>query len=330
MDPGVITDDGAIIDGNRRVAVLRRLYEETGEARFNYFETVRLPFDVSAKDLWNIEAGIQLSVDLQASYGPINELLKIKEGIDCGHSHRQVALVLGGENDEDTVALKLERLKLIESYLRHIGKDYKYSEAERKVEHFIDFQNIMRRRDWKSMSAAEQSRMLTAAFELIRCNVAHLRIREISKIVKDKEARREFVKNVGERGGGTVIQPISEEELAEVTVDDEIREIKEAISAHPPQETRGNATEDEAEEENGPTLPEATQSKKQALEDILADAVEKADAKEKRKRPAQMLGRVKNTLETLLELDSNDLLPARKEIKKVAQLAEKLLGKIGE
>lgn len=330
MDPGVITDDGAIIDGNRRVAVLRRLHEETGEARFTYFEAARLPFDVSAKDLWNIEAGIQLSVDLQASYGPINELMKIKEGIECGHSPRQVALVLGGENNEDTVAQKLDRLKLIESYLGYIGKDYKYSEAERKVEHFIDLQNIMRRRDWKEMPAAEKSRMLTAAFELIRCGVAHLRIREMSKLVKDKDARREFVNNVKEKGGAPVNQPIPEKELADVSIEDEIREIKEVISTPPTQDKQSDATQEEAEEENGQALPEPTQSKKQALEDILDDAVEKADAKEKRKRPAQMLSRVKNTLETLLELDRNDLQQARKEIKKVAQLAERLLDKIGE
>lgn len=83
LRPGAITWDGRIIDGNRRVAVLRRLHDETSEERFNYFEAVRLPPNMSAKDLWRIEAGIQLSYDLKATYGPINELLKIREGLDA-------------------------------------------------------------------------------------------------------------------------------------------------------------------------------------------------------------------------------------------------------
>src|SRR5467141_2979092 len=79
LTPGVITFDGAIIDGNRRVTVLHKLYAETGQKKYDFFEAVMLPSGVAKEDLWRIEAGIQLSADLKVSYGPINELLKIKE-----------------------------------------------------------------------------------------------------------------------------------------------------------------------------------------------------------------------------------------------------------
>src|SRR3989442_95566 len=71
LRPGVITRDGAIIDGNRRVAVMKQLFQETSNLRYMYFDTVRLPSVVSPRDLWRIEAGIQLSADLKASYGPV-------------------------------------------------------------------------------------------------------------------------------------------------------------------------------------------------------------------------------------------------------------------
>ena len=40
---GVVLTDGRIIDGNRRFTCLRELFQETGDARFEYFEAVVLP-----------------------------------------------------------------------------------------------------------------------------------------------------------------------------------------------------------------------------------------------------------------------------------------------
>ena len=83
-DPGIITADGSVINGNRRMAVLLALHEDDSSGKYEYLEVQVLPPDVSPKDLWRIEAGLQLSRDKRLDYGPINDLLKIREGLDSG------------------------------------------------------------------------------------------------------------------------------------------------------------------------------------------------------------------------------------------------------
>ena len=82
-NPGIITHDGYVINGNRRMAVLTYLSDQ-GNSEFGYINVARLPKNISEKDVWKIEAGIQLSRQEKLDYGPINTLLKLKEGIDAG------------------------------------------------------------------------------------------------------------------------------------------------------------------------------------------------------------------------------------------------------
>ncbi len=58
----------------------------------------------------------------QLDYGPINTLLKFKEGIDNGLTPIQVVRNLYGYEDEKQILEKLEILKLIVKYLKLIGE----------------------------------------------------------------------------------------------------------------------------------------------------------------------------------------------------------------
>src|ERR1044072_4566977 len=80
LRPGVVTMDGGVIDGNRRFAALRRLSAVDRE-KFRDFDAVILPANTSAEDRWRIEAGLQLSVNERLDYSPINELLKVRDGV---------------------------------------------------------------------------------------------------------------------------------------------------------------------------------------------------------------------------------------------------------
>ena len=93
--PGIATHDGFVINGNRRRAILSSL-NDSGLSGFNYTDVCRLPHGVSAVDLWLIEAGIQLSKNVQLDYGPINTMLKFKEGFDAGLTVLQIAKNLYG------------------------------------------------------------------------------------------------------------------------------------------------------------------------------------------------------------------------------------------
>jgi len=78
--PGVVLEDGRIIDGNRRFALLNELFEETSDGKFAYFETVILPVpetDDDKKAIKLLELEIQIGSDERVGYEPINFLVDI-------------------------------------------------------------------------------------------------------------------------------------------------------------------------------------------------------------------------------------------------------------
>lgn len=68
LDPGIITRDGAVINANRRMAILSALYKEERDPRFEYLRVARLPKDVDERDLWRIEAGLQFAKEFRLDY----------------------------------------------------------------------------------------------------------------------------------------------------------------------------------------------------------------------------------------------------------------------
>ena len=91
IEPGVITHDGFVINGNRRMAVIMELHEEESTGKWANLEVIRLSSSISEKDLWRIEAGLQLSMGKVLDYHPVNELLKIKQGYKAGLKPKEIA-----------------------------------------------------------------------------------------------------------------------------------------------------------------------------------------------------------------------------------------------
>lgn len=125
--PGIITFDGAVINANRRMAILQVLFSETSDEKFEYLNVARLPKGVDAKDLWRIEANLQFGRDFRLEYGQVNELLKIRAGRQSGLTDKQISEALAGRFSPKKVAEKLETLKLMDSYLHSIGKPGEYT-----------------------------------------------------------------------------------------------------------------------------------------------------------------------------------------------------------
>ena len=78
--------------------------------------------------MWLIEAGIQLAKPTQLDYGPINTLLKFKEGIDSGLTATQVAKNIYGLDNEKDIEEKLEILKQCTSVGIQISKKRSYGQ----------------------------------------------------------------------------------------------------------------------------------------------------------------------------------------------------------
>lgn len=182
---GVITEDGYVIDGNRRMSIISKLYEDTGLEKWKFMDVARLNTPISAEDLWKLEAGIQLGKDEIVRYGPVNELLKLREGITAGLSAKEIVKILYGYDNEEEIKEKLERLDLIEQYLRFIGYPQKYSKVKKKVEHFINLQSIIQECKDRSYNPDKISKIKNFTFELIKEGIPHLQIREIRQMIEN-------------------------------------------------------------------------------------------------------------------------------------------------
>lgn len=77
-EPGVVLNDGRIIDGNRRFTCLRRLREQNS-LKNRYFEAIILNFDLkhNEKQIKVLELQIQLGEDTKIDYNPIDRLVGI-------------------------------------------------------------------------------------------------------------------------------------------------------------------------------------------------------------------------------------------------------------
>ena len=194
-DPGICTLDGNVHNGNRRMSVIHNIVE-TGDMSFNFLQVARLPPGVNEQDLWLIEAGIQLSKNVQLDYGPINTLLKFKEGIDAGLTAIQVAKNLYGYGDEKQILEKLEILKSITKYLKFIGEPNHFKKADGIVEHFIDLNKIVAAEKRSGASTDELLAFQNIGFQLIFDGVTQRDLRAMKKIIAEEKSRQQLFKAV--------------------------------------------------------------------------------------------------------------------------------------
>lgn len=148
LRPGVALQDGGVLDGNRRLAALRRLWKDTKSDRYAYFEAVILPTETTDEERWKIEAGLQLGLNERHDYSPVNELIKVRQGLEMYRAKirnqelpavkSEFELVAGaiyGKTEAD-VREMARRLDLIDGYLTFIGKTDRYDLVGESSEDF--------------------------------------------------------------------------------------------------------------------------------------------------------------------------------------------------
>jgi hypothetical protein len=173
LSPGIVLSDGGVIDGNRRLAVLITLCQQE-KGRFTYFEGVILPEDINALDRWRIEVGAQLGKDQKLDYSPINQLLKIREGLEL----YKLMKLPGGKKPEDMVADALygvfpkeiiesiDRINLIDEYLDFFKMKGKYFCVADKNERFIEAVNVLKAAE--RLAPHEKAKLKVQLFIIIK------------------------------------------------------------------------------------------------------------------------------------------------------------------
>lgn len=194
-----ITHDGVVVNGNRRMATIEELHKKY-PSKWNELWVVRLPDDISEKDLWKIEAGLQLSKEKVADYGPVNNLLMIKEGKKAGLSYAEIAASMYGWTEKQ-VESDIERLDLIDIFLDFLGgnnkNNYGLIKRFRLHEHFIDIQTrIVEKLRSAGVRKKEILKKLEVAFLYLKAKIespdsismTHYDVRNLCKILVDPEA----------------------------------------------------------------------------------------------------------------------------------------------
>ena len=149
---GVITNDGRIVDGNRRATLLRALFN--GEADkygqnvedFRYFNAIVLPEDVDAKEIMALETMIQIGVDKKVDYNRICLYIKVDNLIKAGYTYAQIKQYMGlkSENDVENMA---NIFKLMEEYLVAIGKPNRFTLLDGLEDQFINTRTVFKKLD---------------------------------------------------------------------------------------------------------------------------------------------------------------------------------------
>ena len=322
LDPGVMTFDGSVINGNRRMAIFEQLFEGTGDAKWSYLEMVRLPPAVNEKDLWRLEANLQFSRDERAEYGPINRLLKFRVGVKAGLSPKQIAASMYGGFSEKDVKEDLERLKLIETYLDYIGKPENYKAAEGVHEHFIDLRKIIVKEQKNGIDPIDLEKIVKFTFDMIRKGSSHWDIRKISDIIKEVAAKENLLNGIKERSD-TNNRPPQPSSSSEVESD---------VPQDNPSEDFSKDDDDESEqlnqqEEAAQPVDRADEEEEKANpSDLFQESLEIAKAEQNRSEPLKLLTKALTNLQTI-EIDNPILkdLKAHQLIEQINSIVQKLV-----
>lgn len=137
MEPGIITADGVIVDGNRRASLLREISrthpDQNVRDRCGYFLTRILPEDADPKEILRLETTYQMSSDSKVDYNPIEKYLHAKDMYEMQFTTKQICEYMGLKSESE-VLKTLEVMDLIDEYLETYGYDGIYTRLPRGCE----------------------------------------------------------------------------------------------------------------------------------------------------------------------------------------------------
>ena len=191
QEAGIITHDGFVINGNRRMSVLNLLVKENPD--YGFMNVARLPANVEESDIYKIELGKQMAREQKLDYGPINELLKIEHGIESKLTAEQIAVTIGYTKEE--IEDKMARLALIREYLDFIGKPDDFTEIDDIHDHFIDLHEKLfseKQLLKKRFSPLELIDIKDIAFATMKAKVPAKTLRKIPTMVDNPKIKPHF------------------------------------------------------------------------------------------------------------------------------------------
>lgn len=141
---GIITEDGRIIDGNRRASLIRKIFysdskefPNVNKENFRYFLCVVLPGNITDDEMLVLETKIQMGEDDKVDYNPIEKYLKIEKLVKSGKTYDEISSMISSVKNGKAANEMHNIYKLMEKYLEYIGAPYHFSIIAKFEDHFI-------------------------------------------------------------------------------------------------------------------------------------------------------------------------------------------------
>ena len=148
---GIITNDGIIIDGNRRATLLRKLFRGAGTKfgknleEFRFFNAIILSEYIDEREIMALETRIQIGEDKKLDYNPICIYIKVDNLSKADYNDQQIANYMNITEGE--VKEKREIFKLMNEYLDAIGKPNHFTLLAGLEDQFINTKTVFKKMD---------------------------------------------------------------------------------------------------------------------------------------------------------------------------------------
>lgn len=206
--PFWIRPDGTVRNGNRRLAVIKRLTDAQG-GDWSWVDAIILePNDIDEQDLFEMEQREQLTENLKVRYTDINLLLTLREaallkGIDWNDAESlervagELQMIVGGAGDKAYAATQLRAIKYMDDYLIENNAAGQYQKLIGKVERFRDVGKMMGAVE--SEYSEDATDVLRMAFAAIKANRSHGIIRQLRKMyLQDRDRFYQLLARIDE------------------------------------------------------------------------------------------------------------------------------------
>ncbi len=132
VNPGIVSRDGLLINGNTRVVALRDLGIDGADVAV-------LPLDATSEDYFEVETSLQLTKFTHQDYTFTNKLLMMKAHLDRGIDPINLAKLMGWtKNKIAKVEQHMRMLQMINEVRRLSENTLKYEFFDSKQQHLLD------------------------------------------------------------------------------------------------------------------------------------------------------------------------------------------------
>jgi hypothetical protein len=186
QEPAVVTSEGVLINGNRRAAALRYLYQEENHRDSKYVKCYVLPEDATAAEITDLETELQIARDFWEEYSWINEAMLIEElYMRENRDFERVAKIMHREQSD--IRSKYERIQQVNQLVALSGGAYLHIDFEPQNSAFEELAKHI-----KSKPNESESVRLTYFLGILSGvkyrDLRHLRIPNASQLVQDEIA----------------------------------------------------------------------------------------------------------------------------------------------